>query len=396
MNSVIKQLIFNEQTNLKEAFRLPLCEKLYNDCVESKGKGFAEREALSLCNDVLWAIFIEHFEDHSWERKYPIPVTGESYDWRWVIAQLTDTNFDTYDDVFTEDLYDIYDCICESTASFEFDYRDEKLIELYSSIRRQTQKTWAQLVGMVGYFEVLRIANVNEWPSLLSLEFYTLPSKLRETIINELSRQCLTYKDACHLKDLLEEYVYHFSNFDFLPEYPLLCRTIVEIQKYERIKHNELTKRVESKVLELKRGNKALNTDVLRDYLQKFIDMGIIPVDKRHGFIWYSVWLFFKKRDLLKDKSQSAFEELMSAWFPGCGYGKGDSMRRYNSDFLEKSNWQIWEYKYFKEEKEKKDHSKGNNDNKRRYSESGFNEIKELYRTLDTYIKPKSYWMKLY
>lgn len=171
MNNVIKQLIFNEQTNLKEAFRLPLCEKLYNDCEESKGKAFAEREALSLCNDVLWAIFIEHFEDYSWERKYPIPVTGESYDWRWVIAQLTDTNLDTYDDVYTEDLYDIYDCICESTASFEFDYRDEKLIELYSSIRRQTQKTWPQLVDLMGYFEVLRIASVNEWPSFLSIDF---------------------------------------------------------------------------------------------------------------------------------------------------------------------------------------------------------------------------------
>ena len=223
-----------------------------------------------------------------------------------------------------------------------------------------------------------------------------MTSKLRAFIIDKLARQCLTYKDACRLKDLLEEYVYHYVNFEMLEEYPLLCRTIVEIQKYERVKHDELTKRVESKVLELKRGNKVLNTDMLKDYLQKLIDMNIITVDKRHGFLWYSVWLFLKKRKLLKDKSQSAFEELMSVWFPGCGYGKSDLMRRYNSDFLENNNWEIWDYEFFKKEKEKKDNAKGNVNGKRRYSESGFKEIKELYRMLDLYLKPKNYWIKLY
>ena len=396
MNDNLKRLIFNEKTDLKDAFQLPLCEKLFNDIVDANGREYAEREALSLCNDVQWAIFIEHFESHLWERKYPIPVTGKSYDWRWVIAQLTDTNIDTYDDFYTEELFDIYGCICDSSTSFEFDYGDEKLIELYSSIRKQTQKTWPQLVKYLGYYEVLRIANINEWPSLMSIEFYSLTSKLRAFIIDKLARQCLTYKDACRLKDLLEEYVYHYVNFEMLEEYPLLCRTIVEIQKYERVKHDELTKRVESKVLELKRGNKVLNTDMLKDYLQKLIDMNIITVDKRHGFLWYSVWLFLKKRKLLKDKSQSAFEELMSVWFPGCGYGKSDLMRRYNSDFLENNNWEIWDYEFFKKEKEKKDNAKGNVNGKRRYSESGFKEIKELYRMLDLYLKPKNYWIKLY
>ena len=68
MNDTIKKLIFSEKTNIKDAFKLPLCEILYNNVIEAKGKEYAEREALSLCNDVQWAIFIEHFEDHSWEQ----------------------------------------------------------------------------------------------------------------------------------------------------------------------------------------------------------------------------------------------------------------------------------------------------------------------------------------
>ena len=396
MNDIIKRLTFNKRTNIDDAFLLPLCKKLYNKLVDTKGKKYAETEALALCNDVLWAIFIENFEDHAWDQKYPIPVSGTSYDWRWVIAQLTDTNIDTYDEDDSDDLYDYYGFICDSSSSFEFDYRDEKLIELYACIRGETKKTWPKLLDYSGYFETLKVANVSEWPSLLSIEFYSLTSRFRVIIINEIAMQCLTYKDACRMKELLEEYVYYFQNFYILPEYPLLCRTIVELQKYERIKHDESMKRVESKVLELKRGNKALNTDYIIDFLQKLIDTDIIPVDKRHGFVWYAVWLFFKKMELLKDKSQSAFEELMSVWFPGCGYGKSDLMRRYNSKFLENCKWQIWDYKYFKQEKEDKKKDKNKKSSKDRYSQSGFEEIKELYRTLETYLKPKNYWIKLY
>lgn len=394
MNDVIKQLTFNKRTNINEAFQLPLCKRLYNELVETKGVEYATGEALALCNDVLWAIFIGEFEDHTWDRKYPIPDSGTSYDWQWVIAQLTDTNIETYYEDDSIDVFDYYEFICDSSSSFEFDYRDEKLIELYTSIRGETKKTWPKLLEYCGYFETLKVANVNEWPSLLSIEFYSLTSNFREIIIDEIARQCLTYRDACRLKELLEEYVYHFQNFYILPEYPLLCRTIVEMQKYERIKHDESMKRVEANVLELKKGNKALNTDYIIDFLQKLMDTNIIPVDKRHGFVWYAVWLFFKKMDLLKDKSQSAFEELMSVWFPGCGYGKSDLMRRYNSKFLEKNNWQIWDYKYFKQEKEEK--KRENKNGKDRYSQSGFEEIKELYRTLETYLKPRNYWIKLY
>ena len=373
MNDVIKQLTFNKRTNIDEALQLPLCKRLYNELVATKGVEYATGEALALCNDVLWAIFIGEFEDHTWDQKYPIPVTGTSYDWRWVIAQLTDTNMETYYEDDSIDEYDYYGFIYDSSSSFEFDYRDEKLIELYTSIRGETQKTWPKLLDYFGSSETLKVANVNEWPSLLSIEFYSLTSKLRTIVINEIARQCLTYKDACRLKDLLEEYVYHFKPFHWLQEYPLLCRTIVEIQKYERIKHDESMKKVESKVLELKRGNKALNTDYIIDFLQKLIDTNQIPVDKRHGFVWYAVWLFFKKMELLKHPySQSAFEELMAIWFLECGYGKSDKMRRYNSDFLEKNNWEIWDYKFFKEEKEKKKKG-GQEKGKDKYSESGFN-----------------------
>ena len=393
MNDVIKQLIFYKRSNIEEAFQLPLCKRLYNELVETKGVEYATGEALALCNDVLWAIFIGEFEDHTWDQKYPIPVTGTSYDWRWVIAQLTDTNIETYYEDDSIDVYDYYGFIYDSSFSFEFDYRDEKLMELYTNIRGETQKSWPKLLDYCGYFETLKVANVNKWPSLLSIEFYSLTSKLRKIIIDDIASQCMTYKDACRLKDLLEEYVYHFQNFYLLEEYPLLCRTIVEIQKKEWRTHKESMKNIESKVLELKRGHKSLNTEYIIDYLQKLIDTKQIPVDKRHGFVWYAVWLFFKNTKLLKRPcSQSAFEELMAVWFPGCGYGKSDKMRRYNSVFLESHNWEIWDYKFFKEEKEK-NKKEGLVKGKDKYSESGFNEIKKLYSILDTYLKPKNFWM---
>ena len=44
-----------------------------------------------------------------------------------------------------------------------------------------------------------------------------------------------------------------------------------------------------------------------------------------------------------------------------------------------------------------KDREKRENKNgKDRYRQSGFEEIKELYRTLETYLKPRNYWIKLY
>ena len=149
MNDVIKQLTFNKRTDIEDAFLLPLCKKLYNRLVDAKGKEYAEIEALALCNDVLWAIFIEKFEDHTWDQKYPIPVSGTSYEWRWVIAQLIDTDIESYYEDDSIDTYDYYGFICDSTSSFDFDYRDEKLIELYTNIRGETKKTWPKLLACI-------------------------------------------------------------------------------------------------------------------------------------------------------------------------------------------------------------------------------------------------------
>ncbi|SEF48726.1 hypothetical protein SAMN05216354_0637 [Xylanibacter ruminicola] len=76
----VKSLIFNERTELKDALRLPLCRKLYKDVKKSKGAEIAEKEALLLCNDVLWAKFISQYENRTWGQKYSLPVTGNEYD----------------------------------------------------------------------------------------------------------------------------------------------------------------------------------------------------------------------------------------------------------------------------------------------------------------------------
>lgn len=386
MNEELKKLIFWKRNDLEEALRLPLCNRLYCELKEKEGEATAKDEALALCNDVLWSIFIEEFADLTWDRKYPIPVTGKCYDWRWVMAQLTDTNCETY---YVEEIGDnsrlfLEDCICESQKAFDFNPWDEELLELYRSIRGKTIHTWPKLLDFARFIEVERVANVNHWPPLFEIRFFELPSKLRIFIIDDLSRKCLTYKDALLLRDLLEEYVYHFSNFEFRHEYCQLCRVIVEIQKFEKIKHSEAMKKVESEVLELKRGNKVLNTEGIRDYLISLINLKIIPTGNKHGYEWYAVWLFFKNKALLKKDTQSSFERLMEAWFPKCGYGRSEQMRRYNSKYLEDNRWQVWKYIEFRKTAQGKT------------TEKGFNSIQSLYHTLDTYMDLNKYWIKLY
>lgn len=387
MNEKVKKLIFWERTDLEEALRLPLCKRLYSELKKTESEAVAEEEALALCNDVLWAIFIEVFADLTWDRKYPIPTTGHYYDWRWVIAQLTDTNSETY---FEEEIDDdsrmlMTDCIYESKKAFDFDPWDDKLFELYKSIRGNTIHTWPRLVDYcLRFIDVVKIANVVNWPPLLSIRFYELPSKLRQFIIDDLSRQCLTYNEALLLRDLLEEYVYHVENFEKVNEYCQLCRLIVEIQKYEKIKHNEAMKQVESEVLILKRGNKVLNTEGIREYLMKLLNLNIIPIGKKHGYEWYAVWLHFKKNAILKNDAQSSFEKLMDAWFPKCGYGRSEQMRRYNSQYLENNDWHIWKFEEFKRTAQVKT------------SEKGFKAIYDLSFYLGTYMDLNKYWIKLY
>lgn len=138
----------------------------------------------------------------------------------------------------------------------------------------------------------------------------------------------------------------------------------------------------EKKTLVLRRAGKSLDTKALKNTLETMLDVGDIPSGKRDGYVWYAVWLFLKKSNLLHDYSQSAFHRLMMSWFPGADYGNDDKMRRYNSEYLEKHNCQIWKYEEFKESAKPKT------------SERGFDAIKKLYEDLEHTIKITDIWKR--
>ena len=382
MIEIIKNLIFNERTELKDALRLPLCRKLYKDVKKSKGAEIAEKEALLLCNDVLWAKFISQYENRTWGQKYSLPVTGNEYDWRWVIAQLTDcTSYDEEDD---NSRVHILSALYASSVCFNIEYSDECLIDYYKEIRHSTIDTWPKLLEFDGVMEIVKIAPIEKWPPLLEIEFHSFSRRLRELIVSELYYQAKSRNELNKVGDLLNAYVFHFRNYQIVPEYDFLCRIKIELQEAEAERLHRLSEEEEGKTLILRRAGKNLDTNTLKNTLERMLSNGDIPSGKRDGYVWYAVWLFFKKNKFLKEGSQGAFHRLMKSWFPGADYGNDDKMRIYNSEYLEKYNWQIWKYEDFKKT------------SKIKTSERGFNAIKKLYEELEHAINVTELWVGLY
>jgi hypothetical protein len=378
----IKNLIFNERTELKDALRLPLCKKLYIELRKNKGEEIAKKDALLLCNDVLWAKFISLFENREWGQKYTLPVTGTSYDWRWVMAQLTDCT--SYDEEKGNGLIHIMASLYASSVCFEVDYQDKILIDYYKEIRFSTFVTWPKLIEFNGVMEIVKIAPVEKWPPLFEVGFHSFSRKLRELIVSELYFQAKSKNELCKVGNLLNAYVFHFRNYQIVPEYDFLCRIKIELQEAEAERIHRLSDEEEGKTLILRRAGKNLDTNSLKSTLDIMLSNGDIPSGKRDGYVWYAVWLFFKKNRLLKEDSQGAFHRLMRSWFPEADYGNDDKMRIYNSEYLEIYNWQVWKYEEFKKT------------SKIKTSERGFNAIKKLYEELEHSINIADLWVGLY
>ena len=382
MNDIIKRLTFNKRTNIKEALLLPLCKKLYNKLVDTKGKEYAEIEALALCNDVLWAKYISLFENRDWGQKYTLQVSGLSYDWRWVLAQLTDCT--SYDEEKDDSLVNIMASLYATSVIFDVDYQDKVLVERYKEIRYRTIDSWPKLFEFNGVMEIVRIASIDKWPPLLDVGFFSLSRKLRELIVSELYYHAQSKEDLCKVRDLLNAYVFHFRNYQMVPEYNFLCRIKIELQEAEAEKLHQLKDEEEGKTLVLRRAGKNLDTNVLKNTLESMLNKGDIPSGKRNGYVWYAVWLFLKKNRLLNNNSQGAFHRLMKCWFPNADYGNDDKMRIYNSEYLENNRWQIWKYNEFKKTANIK------------ASERGFNAIRELYEELEHSIIIDKLWRQLF
>lgn len=378
----VKSLIFNERTELKDALRLPLCRKLYKEVKKTKGAEIAKIETLLLCNDVLWAKFISLFENREWGHKYSLPVTGNEYDWRWVMAQLTDCtiNNEKKENGLVNIMASLYAC----SVYFDVDYKDECLTEYYKEIRNSTIETWPKLLEFNGTMEIVKIAPVGKWPPLLEIEFHSFSRELRELIVSELYFQAKSKNELGKVGDLLNAYVFHFRNYQIVPEYDFLCRIKIELQEAEAERLHRLSDEEEGKTLILRRAGKNLDTNTLKKTLETMLSNGDIPSGRRDGYVWYAVWLFFKKNKLLKEDSQGAFHRLMRSWFPGTDYGNDDKMRIYNSEYFEKNNWQIWKYEEFKKT------------SKIKTSERGFNAIKKLYEELEHAIIITKLWVGLY
>ena len=378
----VKNLIFNERTELKDALRLPLCKKLYIEVKKNKGEELAKKETLLLCNDVLWAMFISLYENREWKQKCSLPVTGKESDWRWVMAQLTDCT--SYDEEKGNGLIHIMASLYASSVCFDVDYRDECLTEYYKEIRYSTIKTWPKLLEFDGVMEIVKIAPVEKWPPLLEIEFHSFSRRLRELIVSELYYQAKSKNELNKVRDLLNAYVFHFRNYQIVPEYDFLCRIKIELQEAEAERLHRISDEEEGKTLILRRAGKNLDTNTLKNTLEKMLINGDIPSGKRDGYVWYAVWLFFKKNKLLKEDSQGAFHRLMKSWFPEADYGNDDKMRIYNSEYLQKYNWQIWKYEEFKKT------------SKIKTSERGFNAIKKLYEELEHTVNISELWVGLY
>ena len=378
----VKNLVFNERTEIKDALKLPLCKKLYKAVKETQGAEIAKKETLLLCNDVLWAMFISLFENREWRQKYTLPVTGTSYDWRWVMAQLTDCT--SYDEEKENGLVHIMASLYASSVCFDVDYQDECLIKYYKEIRYSTIETWPKLLEFNGIMEIEKIAPVNKWPPLLEIGFHSFSRKLRELIVSELYFQAKSGNELSKVGDLLNAYVFHFRNYQIVPEYVFLCRIKIELQEAEAERLHRLSDEEEGKTLILRRAGKNLDTNTIKNTLEVMLSDGDIPSGKRDGYVWYAVWLFFKKNRLLKDDSQGAFHRLMKSWFPGSDYGNDDRMRIYNSEYLENNNWQIWKYEEFKRTA------------KIKTSERGFYAIKKLYEEMEHAINITKLWVGLY
>lgn len=378
----IKNLIFHERTELKDALRLPLCKRLYEEVKKDKGVETAEKETLLLCNDVLWAKFISLFENGEWGQKYPLPVTGKEYDWRWVMAQLTDCM--PYDDEKNNGLINIMASLYASSVYFDVNYKDDILLDYYKKIRFSTIETWPKLFEFNGVTEIVKIAPIEKWPPFLEIGFHSFSRKLRELIVSELYFQAKSKNELGKVGDLLNAYVYHFRNYQIVPEYDFLCRIKIELQEAEVERLHRLSDEEEGKTLILRRAGKNLDTNSLKNTLEIMLSNGDIPSGKRDGYVWYAVWLFFKKNKLLKEDSQGAFHRLMKSWFPRTDYGNDDKMRIYNSEYLEKYNWQVWKYEEFKKT------------SKIKTSERGFNAIKKLYEELEHTVIIAELWVGLY
>lgn len=357
MNDEIKKLVFQEVKNLDEALEIPLCRKFYNQLASKEGTDIAKRETLSLYNESRWLACQELLSLSLVDPVVLKPSTNSHYyDTNWLLALKGATNGLVTDRETEEKLPVMMELLKENADIVnkedlylnDWGYPDDSCPITYAPLCE-----WGDL-------------SLYDWEEMTAFYNKELLDQLYSVAKNNLERKVLyetLNRDAkiSYGKCLKEEDVYMW-----------LCKVKIDLQERGADKNIEVRSLCEQTVLNINNGTSILDVDLLRRTIQIFLKKGEIPNDNRSGYVWYAVWLFFKKNNILKDSSQSAFYRLMDSWFPDKRYGKDDLMRNYNSSYLEKYNWQIWKFEEFKKTSKKKT------------SERGFEQIKKLYKRLES------------
>lgn len=367
INENIKQFVFRECTDFNEAVIHPICKLLYKRVLEIENEEIARKEVLSLYNDALWVACQDSLGLLQIDLSViTIDVNSKYYNSEWLSAFLF-----TAGRICVSDDYWINHQEMKILV-FEF----EKLLD--SDFFYINDWGFPEDICPVKYAPISQWINLGnyDWEELTGFYNLELLDQLYSVAQNDSERR-LVYRT------IMNDAIITYSNILKEEEvYLWLCKIKVDLLERGADLNLEDRTKCEEEVLNIKRGNITMNVALLRKYLKKLVKWNDIPTDARKGYIWYAVWLFFKKNGMLKVNSQSAFSRLMKEWFPNCNYGKADQMRIYNSVYLETNRWQVWKYVEFKRKASPK------------VSERGFNRIRDLYKILESRVQIDYVWQE--
>ena len=365
MNDEIKKLVFQEVKNLDEALEIPLCRKFYNQLASKEGTDIAKRETLSLynesrwltCQDLLCLLLVD-----------PVvlkPSTNSNYyDTNWLLALKGVTSGLFIDHQQKNEMPQLMELLNEGTK--------------ISKKERPFLNNW----GYPHDSCPITYAPLSEWGDLNMYDWAEMTAMYNLGLLEQLYKKTKTWKERQLLFETIrnDAKVTWGNAFKDNEVYLWLCKIRVALMQAPSDEIEKKKNDIEQKTLFLERGDDVLDLGYLRSCLKHLILHGMIPIGRGNGYIWYAVWLYFKKNNILKDESQRAFHRLMKCWFPNSGYGDDDKMRIYNSQYLEKYRWQIWKFDEFARTAKSK------------ASRRGFEAIRKLSEDLERLIDIQLAW----
>lgn len=365
MNEDIKKLVFQDVTNLDEALEVPLCKKFYNQLAQRGSEDIAKRETLSLYNESRWLTCQDLLCLQMVDPIVLRPSTNSKYyDTNWLLALLGATSGLFVDKKAKEELPIMTQLLEENSNNPEND--------------RIFFNDW----GFPENSCPITYAPISEWGDLTTYDWEELTAMYNLELLDQLYEKAKTWNERHLLYESIRSDAKVTFNTTLKEEevYLWLCKTKISLMKAPSDEVEKHVNSVEQETLYLQRGTENLDTGYLKSCIKELIRRGDIPSMRGYGYIWYAVWLFFKKNNLLKNDSQRGFHRLMDCWFPNCGYGDDDKMRLYNSIYLENNSWHIWKYDEFRRTAKSK------------ATHKGFEAIRNLSEELERLINMRIVW----